>query len=73
MSGGLPPAMAKVLAGLDAAIASGIEDRTTDAVLRLTGAAPRTFREFAQAEFTYHSDWRSGIGDGLPEPTREHR
>jgi hypothetical protein len=48
--------MAKVLADLDAAIASGIEDRTTDAVLGLTGAPPRTFRDFAQAEFTYHSD-----------------
>jgi hypothetical protein len=30
--------------------------RTTDAVRGLTGAPPRTFREFAQAEFTYHSD-----------------
>lgn len=65
--------MAKVLAGLDAAIASGIEDRTTDAVLRLTGAPPRAFREFAQAEFAYPSDQRSGIGAGLSEPTREHR
>ena len=55
-SGGLPEAMAKVMGYLDAAIASGIEDRTTDAVLGLTGAPPRTFREFAGAGFTYHSD-----------------
>jgi uncharacterized protein YbjT (DUF2867 family) len=48
---GLPPAAARFLAAMDAAIASGIEDRTTDTVERVTGTAPRSFREFADAEF----------------------
>ena len=48
---GLPPTAAQFLAALDTAIASGIEDRTTDTVERVTGVAPRPFREFAAAEF----------------------
>jgi hypothetical protein len=36
---------------LDNAIASGIEDRTTDTVERVTGVSARSFREFAAAEF----------------------
>ena len=48
---GLPSAAAQFLAAMDTAIASGIEDRTTDTVERVTGTAPRSFREFAAAEF----------------------
>jgi hypothetical protein len=36
---------------MDSAIATGIENRTTDTVERVTGTAPRSFREFAAAEF----------------------
>ena len=48
---GLPSTSAQFLASLDNAIASGIEDRTTDTVERVTGVSPRSFREFAAAEF----------------------
>ena len=47
---GVPPAFAKGLAGMDVAIAAGAEDRTTDAVERITGTAPRSMRAFAQRE-----------------------
>jgi hypothetical protein len=36
---------------MDAIIASGAEDRTTDTVERMTGTPPRSFRGFAVAEF----------------------
>lgn len=45
---GLPPEYADLLAGLDETIRSGVEDRTTDGVARLTGRAPRSFRRFAE-------------------------
>lgn len=48
---GLPLTAAQFLVDLDTAIASGIENRTTDTVERMTGVAPRSFREFAVAEF----------------------
>ena len=48
---GLPSTSAQFLAALDNSIASGIEDRTTDTVERVTGGSPRFFREFAAAEF----------------------
>jgi uncharacterized protein YbjT (DUF2867 family) len=48
---GLPSTSAQYLAALDNSIASGIEDRTTDTVERVTGGSPRFFREFAAAEF----------------------
>lgn len=48
---GLPAASAQFLAALDEAIAAGIENRTTDVVERTTGSPPRSFREFAAAEF----------------------
>ncbi len=51
-AGGLPAASAEFLASLDQAIASGIENRTTDAVEQITGAAPRSFRAFTAAEFS---------------------
>jgi uncharacterized protein YbjT (DUF2867 family) len=39
------------LVGMDSVIASGTEDRTTDTVERMTGTPPRSFRDFAVAEF----------------------
>lgn len=48
---GVPGAAARFLVGLDAIIASGAEDRTTDTVQRVTGAPPRSFRDFAAAEY----------------------
>jgi uncharacterized protein YbjT (DUF2867 family) len=44
---GLPVEYARFLAGLDALIAEGAEDRVTDGVLRLTGTRPRSFEDFA--------------------------
>lgn len=46
---GLPPDYARLLAAMDAAIAGGAEDRTTTAVRDVTGRAPRTFAQFAEA------------------------
>ncbi|RDG36559.1 NmrA family NAD(P)-binding protein [Streptomyces corynorhini] len=46
----LPAEFAALLAGLDRAVAAGAEDRTTDAVQRLTGRAPRGFREVVARE-----------------------
>lgn len=43
---GLPFEFARFLAGLDAAIAAGAEDRTTSVVETVTGRAPRAFRDF---------------------------
>ena len=44
---GLPPDYAHILAGLDDTIRTGVEDRTTEDIERLTGDAPTPFREFA--------------------------
>ncbi|MEU0808343.1 NAD(P)H-binding protein [Streptomyces sp. NPDC005970] len=44
---GYPKEFAAMLAGLDENIRHGAEDRTTDTVLRVTGRAPRSFRDFA--------------------------
>ncbi|EXU61780.1 oxidoreductase [Streptomyces sp. PRh5] len=49
---GLPPEFAAFLAGLDADIRHGAEDRTTDTVERVTGRPPRSFRAFAEAHRT---------------------
>lgn len=46
---GLPPMSAQILAGMDALIAGGAEDRTTTSVRDLTGAAPIAFDDFCQA------------------------
>ncbi|AUX47991.1 NmrA family transcriptional regulator [Sorangium cellulosum] len=46
---GMEPAYARLLAGMDTAIAGGSEDRTTDTVARVTGRPPRSFREFVRA------------------------
>jgi uncharacterized protein YbjT (DUF2867 family) len=48
---GVPEFTARFLVGMDWVIASGAEDRTTDAVERMTGSPPRSFRDFAVAEF----------------------
>lgn len=47
VAAGIPDAYAAMLAGMEDAIARGAEDRTTDAVLRLTGRPPRAFRDVA--------------------------
>ncbi|MCC5036350.1 NAD(P)H-binding protein [Streptomyces sp. WAC 00631] len=44
----MPEEFAALLAGLDASIAGGAEDRTTDTVERVTGRPPRGFRAFAE-------------------------
>ncbi|MEV0600117.1 NmrA family NAD(P)-binding protein [Streptomyces sp. NPDC050315] len=48
----VPPEFAAMLAGMDRAIAQGTEDRTTDAVQRLTGRPPHSFRLVAERERT---------------------
>jgi uncharacterized protein YbjT (DUF2867 family) len=48
---GVPEITARFLVGMDWVIASGSEDRTTDTVERLTAIPPRSFRDFAIAEF----------------------
>ncbi len=48
---GVPAYTARFLVGMDAVVASGVEDRTTDTVRRVTGTPPRSFRDFAMAEF----------------------
>ncbi|HEX6449109.1 MAG TPA: NAD-dependent epimerase/dehydratase family protein [Trebonia sp.] len=48
---GVPTPAAQFLPLMDAVVASGTEDRTTDAVERITGQPPRSYREFALAEF----------------------
>lgn len=44
----MPPEFATVLADVDRRIADGAEDRTTDAVARLTGRPPRSFTTYAE-------------------------
>lgn len=46
---GMEESYAHLLAGLDTAIAQGAEDRTTDAVLRVTGREPQNLADFARA------------------------
>ncbi|MFJ9339206.1 NAD(P)H-binding protein [Streptomyces sp. NPDC101733] len=46
----MPPEFAAMLAGMDAAIAGGSEDRTTDTVQRVTGRAPHSFRTVVERE-----------------------
>ncbi|MEU9047702.1 MULTISPECIES: NmrA family NAD(P)-binding protein [unclassified Kitasatospora] len=48
----IPAAFATMLAGMDRAIAAGGEARTSDAVQRLTGRPPGTFRAFAERELS---------------------
>ncbi|HWC78412.1 MAG TPA: hypothetical protein VG756_00475 [Pseudonocardiaceae bacterium] len=49
---GVPASTARFLVGVEAVVASGAEDRTTDTVARVTGTPPRSFRDFAVAEFS---------------------
>lgn len=49
VAAGIPDPCARMLASLEESIARGSEDRTTDAVLRITGRPPRSFRAFVQA------------------------
>lgn len=46
----MPLEFAAMLAGMDDAIAKGSEDRTTDAVQRVTGRPPRSFRALLENE-----------------------
>jgi hypothetical protein len=46
---------AAMLAGMDRAIADGAEDRVTDAVQRVTGRPPRSFRDLAEADLARRS------------------
>ncbi|EGX59750.1 NmrA family protein [Streptomyces zinciresistens K42] len=46
----VPVEFAAMLAGMDRAIAEGVEDRITDTVQRLTGRPPRTFRALLERE-----------------------
>ena len=46
---GIVSAYADILAGMDAAIAAGAEDRVSDAVERITGRKPLSFEAFAAA------------------------
>ncbi|NMO20867.1 NAD(P)H-binding protein [Pyxidicoccus fallax] len=47
VASGIPDAYAALLAGMEESISRGTEDRTTDAVLRVTGRPPTPFREVA--------------------------
>jgi uncharacterized protein YbjT (DUF2867 family) len=49
VAAGMPDEYARFLAALEASIAAGAEDRTTDAVLRVTGRPPRSFRALVAA------------------------
>ncbi len=46
---GLPEDYALMLAGMDAAIAEGSENRTTNEVTQITGHPPRSFKSFLEA------------------------
>ncbi|MGW4094299.1 NmrA family NAD(P)-binding protein [Nocardia sp. NPDC004750] len=48
----VPVEFAAMLAGMDRAIAEGVEDRVTDTVQRLTGRPPRTFRALCEKEMS---------------------
>jgi uncharacterized protein YbjT (DUF2867 family) len=48
---GVPEFTARFLVAMDWVIASGAEDRTTDTVERILGTPPRSFHDFAVAEF----------------------
>ncbi|WP_390913853.1 ergot alkaloid biosynthesis protein [Pseudosulfitobacter sp. SM2401] len=54
---GLPEAYAQTLAQMDAEIAAGSEDRTTDAVARMAGRPARTLADFVAANADV---WRQG-------------
>jgi uncharacterized protein YbjT (DUF2867 family) len=47
----VPEAAARFTVDLDAIVAHGSEERTTDTVERVLGTPPRSFRDFAIAEF----------------------
>ena len=45
---GIPSEYAKTLAAMDTAISEGSEERTNDVVLRVTGRAPKSFKDFVK-------------------------
>ncbi|WP_438008110.1 NAD(P)H-binding protein [Sorangium sp. So ce321] len=62
---GVPAPYAALLVQLDLAIRDGAEDRVTDTVQRVTGRAPRAFRDFARAH--------AHVFNELHEPARARR
>ncbi|KAL1836888.1 hypothetical protein VTJ49DRAFT_4530 [Mycothermus thermophilus] len=46
---GMPEDYARLLGAMETAVKFGAEERTNDAVLAMTGAAPRRFRDFARS------------------------
>ncbi|MDG4774641.1 NAD(P)H-binding protein [Solwaraspora sp. WMMD792] len=55
---GIPDGFAALLAGMDAAIAAGAENRTTSTVADVTGRAPTSLRDFCTAHTGY---WRQTV------------
>lgn len=47
LSSGMPQEYATILAGLDGQIGKGLEAKLDDAVLKVTGRPPKSFRAFA--------------------------
>jgi hypothetical protein len=46
---GMAETYAAMMAAMDTSVKFGVEDRTNDVVLAVTGAAPRKFRDYAQS------------------------
>lgn len=68
---GLTPAYADTLAGLDRAIAAGVEDRVTPCVEQASGVPPTSFQAFAdRVTETWASGHLSRVQHDLPGPTR---
>ncbi|KAL2270207.1 hypothetical protein VTJ83DRAFT_2391 [Remersonia thermophila] len=57
---GMPEDYARLLGAMETAVKFGVEERTNDAVLAMTGAAPRRFRDFARS--------MKEVWDGRVEP-----
>ncbi|MGW0159245.1 ergot alkaloid biosynthesis protein [Mycobacterium sp. NPDC003323] len=51
IASGLSPDFAQILAGMDASISRGSEDRVTDTVHQITGRLPRSLEEFLSHRF----------------------
>jgi festuclavine dehydrogenase len=60
---GMPEDYARLLGAMETAVKFGAEERTNDAVLAMTGTAPRRFRDFAAA--------MRDVWEGRAEPEEE--
>lgn len=58
---GMPADFAAALAGVDADIRAGAEDRVTGSVRKLTGRAPRSFVDFVRADLSFLGDVNGGV------------